>query len=77
MLNVSSENLKIPDLALLFGLILTIFANACSGPNILGQILEILSEHIARNFGNFHLASSPIIGGPPKCPLFDIIYVPV
>ena len=43
---------------------LKIFANAISGPNILGQNLEILSEHIARIFGKFNMALSPIIGGP-------------
>ena len=43
---------------------LKILANAISGPNILRQNLEILSEHIARIFGNFNMALSPIIGGP-------------
>ena len=55
-----------------FGMCVSIFfvttfyckCEICSGPNILGQNLENSSEHIARNFGNFHLASSPIIGGP-------------
>ena len=31
--------------------------------------MEILSEHIGRNFGNFHQALSPIIGGPIICVL--------
>ena len=44
---------------------LKIFANAISGPNILGQNFQILFEHIARIFGKFNMALSPIIGGPP------------
>ena len=33
-------------------------------PNILGEIFEILSEHISRIFRNFHLVLSPIFRGP-------------
>ena len=39
-------------------------SDARSGPNILGQNLEIMSEHIARILGNFEVALSHIIGGP-------------
>ena len=38
--------------------------HACCDPNIFGEIFEILSVHNAQIFGNFHLASPPIIGGP-------------
>ena len=44
--------------------ILTFLVYACCNPNIFGEIFEILSVHKTEIFGNFHLASSPIIGGP-------------
>jgi hypothetical protein len=44
--------------------ILTFSVYACCNPNIFGEIFEILSVHKTEIFGNFHLASSPIIGGP-------------
>ena len=33
----------------------------------MGKKLEIWSKYIAQIFGNFHLALSPIIGGPQSC----------
>ena len=47
-----------------FEQILTFLVYACCNPNIFGEIFEILSVHKTEIFGNFHLASSPIIGGP-------------
>jgi hypothetical protein len=44
--------------------ILTFGAHACSSPNILGQIFEILSVHKSQIFENFQEALPPIIGGP-------------
>jgi hypothetical protein len=44
--------------------ILTFLVYACCNPNIFGKNFEILSVHKTEIFGNFHLASSPIIGGP-------------
>ena len=43
---------------------LTIWANACCNPNILGEIFEFLSVHISQIFRNFHLALPPIFRGP-------------
>ena len=44
--------------------ILVFSTHAWSNPNIFGEIFEILSVHKTGIFGNFHLASPPIIGGP-------------
>ena len=43
---------------------LTFQANACCSPNIWGEIFEFLSIHMGQIFRNFHLALSPIFGGP-------------
>ena len=43
---------------------LTIWANACCNPNILGEIFEFLSVHISQIFRNFHLALPAIFRGP-------------
>jgi hypothetical protein len=48
--------------------ILTFLVYACCNLNIFGEIFEILSVHKTEIFGNFHLASSPIIGGPVRPP---------
>jgi hypothetical protein len=42
----------------------TFLVYACCNLNIFGKIFEILSIHKTEIFGNFHLASSPIIRGP-------------
>jgi hypothetical protein len=43
---------------------LTFSVHTCSNPNIFGEFFENLSVHKTGIFRNFHLASSPIIGGP-------------
>ena len=46
--------------------ILVFTMHAWSNLNIFGEIFESLSVHKTGIFGNFHLASPPIIGGPTK-----------